>query len=485
MKRIIVSFLWIIFTCINTFTQNDRNIIPVIIDTDCAPDDLRAISMFAAVEEIKILAITSSDGALSPAEGEKKINRLIHVLNKTEIQIGAGKKLNRTDPEWREFCRQIDWGEKNTVSTSSGFNADELIIKSVTDSEKPVILVCLGPLSNIYSVLKKSPEILNKIKKVLWYNDETEKHLGENYLRDVVAADYLLTSDVNIDIITNLGKREMYFSDSLLSVFEKIPTKYASVISKSHSSPLVLDKIKSAHLQLWDDLIPVYLLYPELFEVKPTRKKPNISINVGYESCAVLEKIIDILELDYSLEKHINFDKFPSDIGFYRMDVRKNMEEIINKYGKEEWRVIVLTNEIHGHLGIYSIVGAKMGLKVREIFNVGLDKLKVISHAGFIPPLSCLNDGIQISTGATLGHGTIKVSSDSLGIPQAVFIYKNRQLRLSLKEKYIKQVENDISNGILLYGNLTSGYWKLVRKTGLKYWNEWDRDEIFDIKYLN
>ena len=39
-------------------------------------------------------------------------------------------------------------------------------------------------------------------------------------------------------------------------------------------------------------------------------------------------------------------------------------------------------------LGIYSIIGAKMGLRTREYFDVGLDELLVVSYAGSQPPLT-------------------------------------------------------------------------------------------------
>ena len=45
----------------------------------------------------------------------------------------------------------------------------------------------------------------------------------------------------------------------------------------------------------------------------------------------------------------------------YAPDVREIMSDTIERFGKEEWYKVVLTNEIHGHLGIYSTLGAKMG----------------------------------------------------------------------------------------------------------------------------
>ena len=49
----------------------------VIIDTDCAIDDMRAISLLLDRPEITIKAILLSDGSLSPAEGAWKGKLLI------------------------------------------------------------------------------------------------------------------------------------------------------------------------------------------------------------------------------------------------------------------------------------------------------------------------------------------------------------------------------------------------------------------------
>ena len=54
---------------------------------------------------------------------------------------------------------------------------------------------------------------------------------------------------------------------------------------------------------------------------------------------------------------------------FYADDVRDIVGNCIQRYGEEEWRAVTLTNEIHGHLGIYSTLGAKMGIRARELFR--------------------------------------------------------------------------------------------------------------------
>jgi hypothetical protein len=77
--------------------------------------------------------------------------------------------------------------------------------------------------------------------------------------------------------------------------------------------------------------------------------------------------------------------------------------------------------------------------------------------------------------------GTIHLATHGKVKPSAVFIYKNRSIRISLKKEYLEQVDADINEGIANFGLMDDGYWKLIRHNALKYWVEWDRNKIFDI----
>jgi pyrimidine-specific ribonucleoside hydrolase len=168
----------------------------------------------------------------------------------------------------------------------------------------------------------------------------------------------------------------------------------------------------------------------------------------------------------------------------FNYDVRQIIDSAIAHYGMEEWKANVMTDEFHGHLGVFSIVGAKMGIRAREYFGVGPDMLNVLAYAGTKPPYSCLIDGIQVSTGATLGMGSIQIASDSVVQPSAVFTYKDRSVRITLKNEYLEKVDADIKEGIVKFGLMDDGYWKLIRRNALKYWVEWDRNVIFDVEEI-
>jgi len=245
-----------------------------------------------------------------------------------------------------------------------------------------------------------------------------------------------------------------------------------------HSWSLCLKQEKEPALGY--ELLPVYLLFPETFDMEPSMQTPALSHSIRYDAGMMKGIVMEILAGQYRAGEGVAFSGFPIDSSLYKYDVRFIMQETVRKYGPEEWKACVLTDEIHGHLGIYSVIGAKMGIRAREYFHAGLDKLKVISFGGNKPPKSCFNDGLQASTGATIGQGLITVVADDPR-PEAVFGYQGRQIRIKLKDSYRQQIESDIQKGVVRYGLLNAGYWKMIRNISLNYWKNWDRNEIFDI----
>ncbi|MFC2107228.1 formylmethanofuran dehydrogenase subunit E family protein [Bacteroidota bacterium] len=174
------------------------------------------------------------------------------------------------------------------------------------------------------------------------------------------------------------------------------------------------------------------------------------------------------------------FSNFPDHQEDFKEDIQPIIQAIIETHGADEFRCGVITSELHGHLGIYAIIGMKMGLYARDILNADLDEIKIISFAGSKPPVSCLNDGLQVSTGATLGHGLIEISDKDYKRPEAIFTKDTNSIQLILKEKYWNTIKQDIKKAIQENNGLTEGYWMDVRKLAIKYWLEWKRDLIFD-----
>lgn len=221
--------------------------------------------------------------------------------------------------------------------------------------------------------------------------------------------------------------------------------------------------------------------FPEIFSVSTHSFERRIH-NVGsLQSAAATYIVKDILQGSLNTDACVAFASFPVDKSLYTYDVRARMDEMIKKNGIDEFKACVLTDEFHGHLGIYSILGAKMGILAREYFNVGIDRLTVVTQAGNKPPVSCLNDGLQVSTGATLGQGTISIHPEGPVYPAATFTLDEKSITIQLKEEYVERVKGDINKGLIEFGITSEGYWNLVRQLAIEYWTNWHRNEIFII----
>ncbi|MCD6491014.1 MAG: formylmethanofuran dehydrogenase subunit E family protein [Candidatus Njordarchaeia archaeon] len=99
------------------------------------------------------------------------------------------------------------------------------------------------------------------------------------------------------------------------------------------------------------------------------------------------------------------------------------------------------TKKFHGHLGPFAALGLRMGLlALRKLNSPGYFDLNVIVKTGLKTPLSCIVDGIQVSTGCTLGKGNITVIDEST--PEAIFTTKSgKKITIRVKEGIIKKIE--------------------------------------------
>ena len=176
---------------------------------------------------------------------------------------------------------------------------------------------------------------------------------------------------------------------------------------------------------------------------------------------------------------------YPTDPALFQADVRPHVSRIIAAHGLEEWKATLVTNELHRHLGFYSIIGAKMGVRARELLAAPFDDVAVESHAGLKPPMSCLNDGLQVSTGASLGRGTIKIVESKPPVAEAVFEHDGKRLRLRVKKEILDRVRTDIVAAIEKHGNVTPAYFQAVRELAIHYWTNMKRAEIFDEQLLS
>lgn len=99
--------------------------------------------------------------------------------------------------------------------------------------------------------------------------------------------------------------------------------------------------------------------------------------------------------------------------------------------------------EFHGHDGPYMVIGLRMGLTALEMLNCkGWFDLECEVRLHWNPPDSCVIDGIQSSTGCTMGKKNISVVEQS-GV-MACFRSGEKVLTLVLRHEVISTIKDNL-----------------------------------------
>jgi len=87
--------------------------------------------------------------------------------------------------------------------------------------------------------------------------------------------------------------------------------------------------------------------------------------------------------------------------------------------------------KFHGHLGSFLVLGMKAGLCANEILGKDIFKMRARVETASTPPRSCFVDGVQLTTGCTMGKRNVElVSGESLSV---TFTRAEKRLTLCVK----------------------------------------------------
>lgn len=456
---------------------------PVILDADWAADDARAAVMILADPQWEVVAVVATDGASPPGAGATNASRILRAFGETHVPVGMGRVRLHPPPPFRQNALELGWDEVGPPWVPDGGfpEAGELVVRVLQNSDQPVVYVCLGPLTTLAEVVQTTPELRSRIQTVLWFGSPAGAELPDwNARSDESAVQVLERAGLRVETVgypPGLAAPivEPAWVEKLRAAGGVPARIVAGLLSHGHGAEL----IKQRHLRFWDDLAALRLLQPTRFRSEPIASRPTWSRVVPEPTLSVPEAVLGLM-IEAPLRQTVLLTRFPADPAWLQDDVRPQARALMDRHGLEEWKAVVLTSELHRHLGTYSIVGAKMGLRARELLRAGLEEMKVQSHAGLRPPLSCLNDGLQVSTGASLGRGTITVVETSTPACEAVFFRGQQRLRLRLQKAWADRIAHELSELVQQHGGLTPSYFAAVRRAALTHWLELDRRTAFE-----
>jgi pyrimidine-specific ribonucleoside hydrolase len=475
MKRLYLIFT-VLFLSLSLYSHPWKPSHYVIVDTDGGIDDIKAITMLLASPDVRVLAITVSPGALSAENAYIKVKSLLNSYFHEGIPVGINRISNVTSAEL-PFALETKWGNEDGINAKEAPDFIPVISEIISAEKTKISFICLGSMSTALHALRDIPEFGKQVKDFIWSADGPDDKAGFNYNIDKKSSIAILKQEIPVKIVRNYTISDNdFYNDGLLNLLGSVKTVYAKKLSAFFSSDAA--KNHKFSYAAADELTAIFLHYPELFINKTLG---NISDCIPSDLTGLRESAIRILKGE-TVPKNQVIKEFPTDPSFYFDDLKSSVTDIIDKYGMDEWSSGVLANELHRHLGVFAIIGVKMGIRAREYFDTGVDEFRATSFAGSVPPLSCFNDGLQVSTGATPGHGLLTVRNDPPASPSAEFTYMNRKIRLTLKPELSEKIYSELKEINFVYGLDSNTYWELVRKNSIKYWLNLDRHEIFEIE---
>lgn len=472
MRKILLTLLLFNLACVLVIAHPFNAASYVVVDTDGGIDDYRALCLLLSAPDVRVLAVTASTGVLPAEVTALKVQELLKLLHHEGIPVA----INNSLPHKAGGCSpamDFQWGDPMEATAADFMSMDSLGRWMSTQVTKKITWIQLGSLSTMMYFQKHFPTLVSNSAQVIW-STETKPHFGGfNHRVDTTLAPQLGGFDIPVRLVQGEGN----YNDDFLQLLPAIGSETANCFALSFND---ITANSPFGMRSYDEMAVIYLHFPEKFQIDTTLPFSLVRYNSMEDKNLLIGEILSekntpIFQIMRSL---------PTDTNFYQPDVRAAMSLIIQKHGMSEWVSAVNTFELHRHIGIYALVGAKMGLRALTYFGAGIDELEVVSQAGFGPPISCMNDGIQVSTGATLGHGLIKIEEHQ-PTSSARFTYLGKTISLSLRPEYRKKIKDEISQLVQQYGLESDEYWLAVRRNALRYWLEMDRNEMFDIVVLN
>jgi len=187
----------------------------LIIDTDPGIDDAMAIALALCHPEIELLALTTVFGNASVTTTTRNARYVLDTFGATEVAVAGGAEAPRVQPAhpYPDFVHGAD-GLGNVYPTGEVSldararharvetrDAADFIVETARRMPGELVLVAIGPLSNIAEALEREPALPELVRELVIMGGTVEEPgnvspLAEaNFWNDPHAADAVLGAD--------------------------------------------------------------------------------------------------------------------------------------------------------------------------------------------------------------------------------------------------------------------------------------------------
>jgi pyrimidine-specific ribonucleoside hydrolase len=185
--------------------------IPVVLDCDPGHDDAVALLLAVGSPRIDLRAVTTTFGNCSVEDSTRNALRVLTLAGAADVPVARGAA--------GPLSAEVELG--NYVHGASGLDGPELpepqsapveqtavqLIRRVLDeAPDPVTIVAIGPITNIGQLLRDDPQLVSRIREVIFMGGSTERgnHTPAaefNTYADPEALDIVLNSGVPVRMV--------------------------------------------------------------------------------------------------------------------------------------------------------------------------------------------------------------------------------------------------------------------------------------------
>jgi len=139
-----------------------------LIDTDVASDDAVALIMALRAPDVRVVAITTVAGNVDVQQATRNALYTVELCGASvPVYAGAEKPLSRAHESATWFHGRDGLGDHNYPpprQSPGRLHAADAMIEAI-DANRGLVLVTLGPLTNVALALRKKPEIATKVSR--------------------------------------------------------------------------------------------------------------------------------------------------------------------------------------------------------------------------------------------------------------------------------------------------------------------------------
>ena len=252
----------------------------VIIDTDPGVDD--AITLFTALccNEVEVIGVTTIFGNVPTVKATSNALGLLEFAGRGDIPVAKGSDCTFTgDPKLRiaDFVHGDDGlgntGDLEPTTKAVDLTAHDFIIETAYKHPGEVIVLALGPLTNLALALKKDPKVGEKLHSIVCLggafrvNGNVSPASEANIFCDADAADFVFGSAVEMNVVPLDVTQKCIFSNMDLDTLEQEGGKigkYTKDISQFYAN-FHKKTYNINGLMLHDPIAFIAIIKPELF----------------------------------------------------------------------------------------------------------------------------------------------------------------------------------------------------------------------------